>query len=156
MLDPEPAFAQTMLTAGWFFGALTAAAILLAAVGLLLTALRNGASAIRGEARPSELEEVDRAREAWRQALLERGILPFLRDALANPSAPRALDRATVPRRPRHSERAASPTSATAARASAARDEGPKARPRYTSPDFTSPDFGGPETPAGVAGGRAR
>ena len=41
MLDPEPAFAQTMLTLGWVFGAMTSAAILVAAVGLLLTALRN-------------------------------------------------------------------------------------------------------------------
>ncbi|MFL6000583.1 MAG: hypothetical protein ACJ736_40925, partial [Streptomyces sp.] len=41
MLDPEPAFAHTMITIGWVFGAMTAAAILVAAVGLLLTALRN-------------------------------------------------------------------------------------------------------------------
>ncbi|MBI0316162.1 hypothetical protein, partial [Streptomyces javensis] len=88
VLDPTPSIAQPMVTAGWFFAALTAAAILIAAVGLLLTALRNGSSAIRGEARSERLEEVDRAREVWRDALLERGILPFLREALANPSAP--------------------------------------------------------------------
>jgi hypothetical protein len=49
MLDPEPAFAQTMLTAGWVFGAMTSAAILVAAVGLLLTALRNRPSAAERE-----------------------------------------------------------------------------------------------------------
>lgn len=38
-------------------------------------------------------DELARAREAWRSALLERGILPFLRDVLAAtapPPGPRA------------------------------------------------------------------
>ncbi|MFI1921038.1 hypothetical protein [Streptomyces sp. NPDC020377] len=41
MFDPEPAVAQDLLAAGWVFGGTTAGAILVAAVGLLLTALRT-------------------------------------------------------------------------------------------------------------------
>ncbi|WP_217178101.1 hypothetical protein [Streptomyces sp. AC495_CC817] len=41
LLDPESAFAQALLSGGWFFGAITALAILLAAASLLITALRN-------------------------------------------------------------------------------------------------------------------
>ncbi|GHD85086.1 hypothetical protein [Streptomyces naganishii] len=139
MLDPAPAFAQTMITTGWVFGAVTAAAILVAAVGLLLTALRNRPSPAAGPY--GELgEEVARARDAWHDALLERGILPFLRDALADPGS--AALHPTAP-------------SAPAGRIpqlgydrpgfSSPGDGAPGPRPSYTSPDFTSPDFGGPE-----------
>ncbi|MFC9960108.1 hypothetical protein ACFVIB_22495 [Streptomyces nigra] len=41
LLDPESAFAQDLLSGGWLFGSITALAILLAAVSLLITALRN-------------------------------------------------------------------------------------------------------------------
>ncbi|GAA3362495.1 membrane protein [Streptomyces antimycoticus] len=141
VLDPAPSIAQPMVTAGWFFAALTAAGILIAAVGLLLTALRNGSSAIRGEARSEQLEEVDRTREVWRQALLERGILPFLREALANPSAPSPS--AYVPTNPETVSR--TPHLGYSRPGFSTDGEGPKARPRYSSPDFTSPDYGGPE-----------
>ncbi|MFI1164850.1 hypothetical protein ACH4UM_14825 [Streptomyces sp. NPDC020801] len=139
MLDPAPAFAQTMITAGWVFGAVTAAAILAAAVGLLLTALRNRPSL---EAGPygGLGEEVTRAREAWHDALLERGILPFLREALADPD-PAALHRGAP----------SAPTSRMPQLGydrpgfSSPDDGVPSRRPSYSSPDFTSPDFGGPE-----------
>lgn len=45
MVTPEPAFAQTLLTTGWFFGAGTSVTILVAAVELL-SALRNGAQTL--------------------------------------------------------------------------------------------------------------
>ncbi|OPF79267.1 hypothetical protein VT50_0216400 [Streptomyces antioxidans] len=141
VLDPAPSIAQPMVTAGWFFAALTAAGILIAAVGLLLTALRNGSSAIRGDARSERMEEVDRAREAWRDALLERGILPFLREALANPSAPSPS--AYVPINPEAVSR--TPHLGYTRPGFSTDGEGPKARPRYSSPDYTSPDYGGPE-----------
>ncbi|MFE7928766.1 hypothetical protein ACFU6S_08480 [Streptomyces sp. NPDC057456] len=141
-LDPEQAFARTMVVAGWTFGAVAVAAILVATVALLLTALRNRPSL---EAGPySELsEEVDQAREAWREALLERGILPFLQEALASPGAAAALH--TEPARPAPTGRLpkigydrpgfSSPDDG--------RSTGP--RPSFSSPDYTSPDFGGPE-----------
>ncbi|MFD8625442.1 hypothetical protein ACFV4E_16345 [Streptomyces hygroscopicus] len=140
-LHPAPSIAQPLVTAGWLFAALTAVGILTAAVGLLLTALRNGSSAIRGEARSEQLEEVDRAREVWRQALLDRGILPFLREALANPSAPSPA--AYVPRNPEAVGR--TPHLGYSRPGFSTDGESPKARPRYSSPDYTSPDYGGPE-----------
>lgn len=149
VLDPAPSIAQPMITAGWFFAALTAVGILLAAVGLLITAVRNGSSAIRGEALAEQLEEVDRAREAWRLALLERGVLPFLREALANPSAPApwtAPTRSSSAYVPGSSEPAGRTPHLGYSRPGFSTDgEGPKARPRYSSPDYSSPEYGGPE-----------
>ncbi|WP_371598647.1 hypothetical protein [Streptomyces sp. NBC_00564] len=140
MLDPEPAFAKTLLTTGWVFGAVTAAAILVAAVGLLLTALRNGSSSLQAGARGELDEQVARAREAWRDALLARGILPFLREALADPGAA-AMGRTSptpISRMPQLGYNRPGFSSP---------DGGPAAgpRPSYSSPDFSSPDFGGPE-----------
>ena len=141
MVDPERAFAQTMLTTGWVFGAVAAAAILVAGAGLLLTALRNRPLLDSGPS--GELSgEVSRAREAWRTALLERGILPFLREALADPGTASAVHR--------------TPPSAPAGRiphlgydrpgfSSPDDDSLRSPRPSFTSPDYTSPDFGGPE-----------
>ncbi|MHC0432745.1 hypothetical protein ACX6XY_21565 [Streptomyces sp. O3] len=138
MLSPEPAFADTLLTAGWVFGAVTAAAILVAAIGLLLTALRNGSTSVRAGARGELTEEVARAREAWHTALLERGFLPFLRDALASPDAPEPRPEAPDGRMPHlgyHRPGFTSP------------DNGPAGghRPTYTRPDFSSPEYGGPD-----------
>ncbi|GHH82686.1 hypothetical protein [Streptomyces capitiformicae] len=140
MIDPDRAIAQTLLTTGWVFAAVTAAAILVAAVGLLLTALRNGSTTVDGGAHGELSEEVARAKEVWREALLERGILPFLRDALKNPgvAAPSDPDRPTPPSRMPHlgynRPNFTSPGSGPAG-----------SRPSFSSPDFTSPDFGGPE-----------
>jgi len=141
MLDPQPGITQTLLTTGWVFGAITAAAILAAAVGLLLAALRNGASSLRAGAQGERSEEVDRARQAWRDALLEHGIMPFLRTALADPGTgtvrptkpPAPANR--IPQLGYHRPGFSSPDGGPAA--------GP--RPSFSSPDFSSPDFGGPE-----------
>ncbi|MER7109125.1 hypothetical protein [Streptomyces sp. NPDC000229] len=140
MLDPAPAFADSLLAAGWFFGAVTAAGILAAAIGLLITALRNSSTQVAAQEPGGELpDEVARAREAWRHALLERGILPFLRNALADPSAdplsgvpPRHVGR--IPKMGYSGPEFSSPS-----------EGGSGSRPTFTSPDFTSPDFGGPE-----------
>lgn len=144
MLDPEPAFAQTMLTTGWVFGAVTAAAILVAAVGLLLTALRNSPDAEEAGAYGELTGEVAQAREVWREALLERGILPFLREALAHPGTA-AMSRKPTPE----------PTTGRMPQLGYNRpgfsspDDNSSTghRPSYTSPDFSSPDFGGPDHP---------
>ncbi|MEU1039599.1 hypothetical protein ACFYP4_13205 [Streptomyces sp. NPDC005551] len=140
LLDPEPAFAGTLLTTGWVFGAVTAAAILVAAVGLLLTALRDGGSSLQADDRGEVNEEVDRAGDAWREALLERGILPFLREALAGTETP-AVHRTSPERTSRM------PHLGYNRPGFSSPDGGPAAgpRPSYSSPDFSSPDFGGPE-----------
>ncbi|MEU0130311.1 hypothetical protein [Streptomyces sp. NPDC006289] len=136
------AFAGTMVAAGWFFAAVAAAAVLVAAVGLLVTALRNGSTALPAvDEEEEELpEDVARAREAWRHALLERGILPFLRDALADPTAGPA---SRTPHRSAHRI----PKVGYSRPDFSGPEDGPAAgpRPTFTSPDFTSPDFGGPE-----------
>ncbi|MFJ4336695.1 hypothetical protein [Streptomyces sp. NPDC088915] len=83
-LAPTVAFGATLLTAGLVFGSLAAAGLLCAAAGLLVTALRNSPVEVDAGGPPGAPDdELSRAREAWRLALLERGILPFLRDALA-------------------------------------------------------------------------
>lgn len=140
-LSPAPAFAGTMVTAGWFFAAVAAAAILVAAVGLLVTALRNGATALPATDEEEELpEDVARAREAWRHALLERGILPFLRDALADQTAGPA---SRTPHRSANRIPKIGYSRPNFSGPEGGASAGP--RPTFTSPDFTSPDFGGPE-----------
>ncbi|MGW0389429.1 hypothetical protein ACWDYJ_00740 [Streptomyces sp. NPDC003042] len=140
MLQPEPAFAETMVTTGWLFGGLTVAALLFAVIGLLVTALRNSVTEVVADESEAIPDEVARAREAWRHALLERGIVPFLRDALADPSAgpgyptPRTPAAGRIPSLGYTRPDFTSPGTPS---------QGP--RPGYTSPDFTSPDFGGPD-----------
>lgn len=141
MLSPPPAFADSLLSAGWVFGALTAAAILAAAVALLLTALRNDASHV-ADGRPYDEPppEVRDAKEAWCEALLDRGILPFLRAALAErPETPAPTDAGRpVGRMPKIGYSGPEFSSPAEGRTAGR-------RPRYSSPDFSSPDFGGPE-----------
>jgi hypothetical protein len=84
---------------------------------------------------------VDRARAAWREALLERGILPFLREALVDPSSAAALHHTSpstpVSRIPHLGYDRPGFTSP---------EDGDRgSRPSFSSPDYTSPDFGGPE-----------
>ncbi|ELP70869.1 hypothetical protein ACKI1I_03185 [Streptomyces turgidiscabies] len=144
MLDPEPAFAQTMLTTGWVFGAVTAAAILVAAVGLLLTALRNSPEAEEDGAYGELTGELALARDAWREALLERGILPFLRDALADPGT------AAMNRKPAPQPTVSRMPQLGYNRPGFSSPEGDSStghRPSFSSPDFSSPDFGGPDHP---------
>ncbi|KOV91836.1 hypothetical protein [Streptomyces sp. NRRL B-3648] len=139
MLDPGHTLARTLLTTGWVFGAITAAAILVAAVGLLLTALRNSTPADE-RARDAAHEELSRAREAWRDALLERGILPFLQEALTEPGT------ATVPHPAPPAPPGRMPRLGYGRPGFSSPDDGTgSGRPSFTSPDYTSPDFGGPE-----------
>ncbi|MEV8586905.1 hypothetical protein [Streptomyces sp. NPDC051180] len=85
-LAPTVVFGATLLTAGLVFGVLAAAGLLCAAAGLLMTALRNSPVEVSAAGPPDD--ELSLARDAWRRALLERGILPFLRDALAATTPP--------------------------------------------------------------------
>ncbi|WP_137994525.1 hypothetical protein [Streptomyces vilmorinianum] len=142
-LAPTLAFAGTLLTAGWFFGAVAAAGLFCAAVGLLVTALRNRSTEVAaGDPSGGEVDdELSRAREAWRRALLERGILPFLRDALAAPASP------LPPQRTDRTDRTdrIPKIGYSGPDFSSPNDGASGTRPTFTSPDFTSPDFGPPE-----------
>ncbi|WP_031060715.1 hypothetical protein [Streptomyces sp. NRRL F-5527] len=140
-LDSKNEFARTMLTTGWVFGAVTAVAILVAGAGLLLTALRNKPSALGGMYRELD-EEVAQARDAWHEALLQRGIVPFLRDALQGPADATALQH-TVPPAPA----GRIPHLGYDRPGFSSPEDGVHrgTRPSYSSPDYSSPDFGGPE-----------
>ncbi|MFF5701645.1 hypothetical protein ACFY7H_03975 [Streptomyces sp. NPDC012794] len=138
MIEPAPAFAETMLTAGWLFGGLTVVALLFAVIALLVTALRNSSTEVAAEESVSIPDELSRAREAWRNALLERGIVPFLRDALADPTAGPGYPVPRTPGAGRIPSLGYTPPDFTSP---GPPSEGP--RPGYSSPDFTSPDFGG-------------
>ncbi len=135
MLSPEPAFAKTMLTAGWVCGAVAVGAVVVAVAGLLLNALRNRPLLDTGPYGESG-GEVTRAREAWHDALLERGILPFLQAALAAPGT--AALRRTTPSGPSRM-----PHLGYDSPGFSSPDDGPEPGHR---PDFSSPDFGGPNT----------
>ncbi|MFD6620205.1 hypothetical protein ACFWFB_33735, partial [Streptomyces albidoflavus] len=82
----QSGMADALFTVARVFGVVTGAAVVTACVGLVRTALRGPRSS-GAEPQGVPRAEVDLAEEAWRQALLERGILPFLRDALDDPGA---------------------------------------------------------------------
>jgi hypothetical protein len=160
VVSPEPSIAAPMRGAGWTFAALAAAAAIAAMAGLWLAAVRNGSRTPRvparnaaGEEEPGLTERVALARDAWRGALVERGIVPFLSEALADPDGARQAPSSYVPTPegsashsgertprlgysgPRFSSRSTSDGDA--------QEPGP--RPRYSSPDYSSPHYGGPE-----------
>jgi len=141
-VSPEPGVASSLRTAGWFFASVAAAAILLGGAGLILTALRDGSTAIHDA--PEDLPaEVAEARDLWHQALLDRGLLPFLDDALTDALT---AEPAAAP----ESAPAPAPTSRMPrlgySRPDFSSPQDPHATsPRFSSPDYTSPDFGGPD-----------
>ncbi|MFG2640955.1 hypothetical protein ACGFYP_08320 [Streptomyces sp. NPDC048370] len=142
VLDPSITVADTLLTAGWFFGAVAAAGLFCAAVGLLVTALRNRSTEVAANDPPRTEadDELSRARESWRRALLERGILPFLREALATPGPPAAPQSVPPPRTDRI------PKIGYSGPDFSSPNEGSSGmRPTFASPDFTSPDYTGPD-----------
>ncbi|GAA2064762.1 membrane protein [Streptomyces albiaxialis] len=158
LMTPEPSIAQPMRSAGWVFAALAAAGIVIAMGGLLLAALRNGASSVRapgggkGErGRGADhgagglSEEVALARAAWREALLERGIVPFLREALADPQGAEQAPATYVQREQRTTFGYTHPDFSSRPASESPDEPGP--RLRFTSPDYSSPDYGGPEHP---------
>ncbi|MGD9485525.1 hypothetical protein WDH52_20130 [Streptomyces sp. TRM70308] len=139
--SPDLALGTPMRNVGWVFAGLTAVGLLAASVSLVLTASRNASSATRPGAVSGQetlAEELARARAAWRAALLDRGVLPFFREALANAEDAREP---TPPRTPRLGYSHPGFTSPAATEDTRA--------PRYSSPDFTSPDFTGPDETAG-------
>lgn len=112
------AIGRPLIEAGLVAGVVCAAALVIDLGGLLLTARRG--SGARGEG-SEQAQVVAQARENWRRALLDRGILPYLHGQLAehvqtshSPEAPRT---------------GGSPV---------------REQPRFASPDFTSPDHEGP------------
>lgn len=143
-MTPEPAIASPLRTAGWLFAAIAATGILLGMVGLVVTALRDGSSAIH--ASNGDPDDVAAAKEAWLAALRDRGVRPFIAEAQASSAghaggrAPIRVDDPDAPRTPRlgYSRPGFSSPGGDEPH------EGER-RPRFSSPDFSSPDFGGPD-----------
>jgi hypothetical protein len=158
LASPEPAVAGPIRSAGWVFAAFAAAGVLVAMASLLLAALRNGSSSIRAPGGGSRgrrvsgaqpqggqlVEEVALARAAWRDALLERGIVPFLREALADADGPRQAPAAYVlPREPSGSRLGYSHPGFSSRLSTEAEET--HSRPSYSSPDYSSPEYGSTE-----------
>ncbi len=148
-MDPEPAIAAPLRTAGWLFLVIAGAGIVFDIVGLLLTALRDGSSAIRAS-QGEDLTDLSAARQAWHDALLERGMLPFLREALAGSAAAQRRAESEEPeddgilpppRRPGYSH----PEFAGPGGEEPYSGPSRFSSPRFSSPDFSSPDFTGPD-----------
>ncbi|MFE4512922.1 hypothetical protein ACFRMQ_01820 [Kitasatospora sp. NPDC056783] len=133
--SPDLALAGSLVTAGWV--ALTAgvAAMAIGIVGLLLTALRHGAATAPAGTAPELAAELGDAHRAWRTALRERGLVPYLLDAL--PPVPGGGH----PERPDFSSPGyASPAFTSPGPEGVTDPNGRAPRP----PAFTPPDFTGP------------
>ncbi|MFD7716779.1 hypothetical protein [Streptomyces sp. NPDC059814] len=131
----QPHLADGLVTAGWTAALVAAAAALAGIIAMIVAASRNRSTsydAHSGDERP----EVERERERWQRALLERGMVPFLH---------RGVRESLTGQGGRPSERPAPSGPAGAGRDRSARpsDRGFTA-PGYASPDFSSPDFAGP------------
>ncbi|MGK4581394.1 hypothetical protein [Kitasatospora sp. HPMI-4] len=70
--------ADSLLTAGWAAVVVAGICVVAGVAGLLTTAARRRSAQSDGPAGSTPAEELRQAREAWRTALLERGLLPFL------------------------------------------------------------------------------
>ncbi|MFF4696735.1 hypothetical protein [Streptomyces chattanoogensis] len=152
-VSPDKAMAQPLISVGWIFAALTAAGSLVAMAGLVITALRNGSTSSRAtRAEELRMADLDRARDAWHQALLERGLLPFLREALSDPD-PSPDPTPYIPR-PASAPQHRMPTLGyTRPKFSSPESGSAGSRPRYSSPDFTSPEYGGSGAGSASGGG---
>ncbi|WP_318209554.1 MULTISPECIES: hypothetical protein [unclassified Streptomyces] len=73
---------DSLIQTGWAAIAVALIAGAVAVVGLFITAARH-----RTALSPPDPQAVDQAHAAWRKALLERGMLPFLRGQLGMPAS---------------------------------------------------------------------
>lgn len=146
LADPEPALAGPMRQAGWVFAVIAALGLLLALAALVVAAARNGSATAVDAARPAT--DLSRAREEWRRALLDHGIMPFLRER--TPATPAARGDGTpggparrTPRLRFSSPRFTSPDFTGPDEDADDRDHS-RTRPRYTHPGFSNPGFTSP------------
>ncbi|MFH8379934.1 hypothetical protein ACH4E7_03170 [Kitasatospora sp. NPDC018058] len=119
--DSGLTLARSLVTAGWVALAAGVAAMAVGIIGLLLTAIRDGAAAVPPGTDRELAAELAAARGEWRTALREHGLLPYLHTHLP-----------AVPGRPAPGFSSPDFTS-----------------PGYTPPAFTSPGPDGPTGPEG-------
>lgn len=126
--------ADTLLTAAHTTAVIAALTTAAGAIWLFTTAARHRATPVDRAER--HRDGIAAARDAWRLALLERGVLPYLRGRLRDNRPQGAVE---LIRRPRLGY--SSPDYAS---------------PDYASPDFSGPDFTPPHHSAKKAGTDAR
>ncbi len=151
--DNEAGVARSMRDIGWLFALFAAFGLLLAVAGLVITAARNGsASAIRaGEqdaGRGRLAGDVAEAREDWRRALVERGIAPYLRQAVALHATGGDGDRdrdGGGEGRGTASGRVASQRRFSSPEFSSPTGGVPRTTPRVGHPEYSRPEFSSPE-----------
>ncbi|WP_207931340.1 hypothetical protein [Streptomyces sp. 8K308] len=131
LAEPEPGIAERMRAVGWVFAAVAGFGLLAALGGLVVAAARNGASTAIRASVPAE--ELARAREEWRRALHDQGVVPFVRAA-----GGRHHPQGRTPRLRFSSPDFSSPDFSSSAGAA------PRVRPRYSHPRFSGPAFGHP------------
>ena len=141
--DPGLVLAGSVITAGWLALAIGAAAAVVGIIGLILTALRDGAGP-PDDADPDLRAEVADARRAWHLALRDRAVLPYLH---ANLDSEPALPPYTPQPRTAPPEETAAPRHdpPTAPEFSSPGYSGAS----YSSPGFTSPGVEGVTDPEG-------
>ncbi|MEU3974022.1 hypothetical protein [Streptomyces bacillaris] len=148
LTDSLTDLADTLVRVGWVSLAIAAATSLISLVALYRTAALQSAPGSpsgpsRGEDRSPDL---DRARDAWRTALRDKAIRPFLLQELAEA----ADGTGEVPEgRSRPAPPAFTGPDFSAPDFTAPDFSGPGAhtRPAYSRPDFTGPGFSGPGAP---------
>ncbi|MEU9076283.1 hypothetical protein ACFYUY_29290 [Kitasatospora sp. NPDC004745] len=146
--DPELVLARSLLTAGWIALAAGVAAMAVGIIGLVLTAVRDGAGAAPAGTDPELAAELADARREWRTALRDRGLLPYLHAGLpAVPAAPAAGGPGVRPEfsSPDFTGPGYSSPSFTSPGPDGSGDPGvPGPRPAFTTPDFTGPGYSSP------------
>ncbi|WP_377270283.1 hypothetical protein [Peterkaempfera sp. SMS 1(5)a] len=154
--NPHLMFAHSLVTAGWVALAVGAVAMVAGIIGLLLTALRDGSAPPDG-LDPRLYAELAHAREEWKAALKEHGMLPYLHSVLtADPVEPAVATAGAgvnlVRQRPRLGYTSPGFTSPGPERAPTGNGRSAftspdYSRPGFGSPDFTSPNYDGPDAP---------
>ncbi|MFF3373983.1 hypothetical protein ACFYXF_13725 [Streptomyces sp. NPDC002680] len=76
--------AGSFIAAGWVLALVAATSALAALTALLRTAIRHRGGPAHGHGFRRTARNVDDARERWQRALLEHGMLPYLRQQLAS------------------------------------------------------------------------
>ncbi|MFF2075058.1 hypothetical protein ACFVXG_09885 [Kitasatospora sp. NPDC058162] len=146
--DSRLVLARSMVTAGWVALAAGVAAMAVGVIGLLLTALRDGAAAVPAGTDPELAAELAAARAEWRTALREHGLLPYLHSRLPA-VAGRPAPGFTSPdfTGPGYSPPAFTSPGPDGITDPAGRSPRPAAftPPDFTGPGYTPPDFTGPD-----------
>ncbi|MGX1910596.1 hypothetical protein ACWIID_17290 [Streptomyces phaeochromogenes] len=81
LADAQGPMGGSLVTAGWVFALIAAASALAGLTALLCTALRTRPG--HGDRTGASARNLHHARARWQRALLERGVLPYLRRQLA-------------------------------------------------------------------------